>query len=822
MSSVSCRKYSHLSANSALIRPIASASDTSNRLSRAFVSATLAAGFMFGGMSTAHAAVFPADAYHHAHLIAQDEAADIEELIEQLESKDVDERRDAAYALAALGSDAEKAVPALIEAIGDRDPQVVAASLTALARIGPAAEEAIPKLVERMGRRGSQDRYRAAFALGSIGPAAVPVLQEKLSDRRSTTRADAAMALRWVGDDAQKCLIELAMLLDDDSQEVREVAAGTLGEIGAIAEPVVSDRLQARESNNLLATLDALTRIGAQEPKTLEQLKTLLDHSEVDVRMAAIAAIRRSAITPQTQAELALKSLRDRDSNVRAEAIESLTRLGKQVETALPQLVEYLKSDDETLRTAAGQALGRLGSLAEPALQDMVSALGQDEATRTMVLNAFAAMGKPAVDDVLVALDRELIDQDRASETLGRMGPEVSPILMTRLTADNPHHAIVILRAMGDIEDPRPEVTEAIVSFLEVDDLAVRREAIVTLGSRSRVSSEVISLLFQQLDEAEGRLRASLLKTLVQVKAEPSRLQSHLTAALSADEPFLRLAAVESLALLNSIDQLDKEALTRLSHDESLEVRTALAKALSSDKARPESVEALITLLADSSAEVREQAATSTGIRKLSTPEILTALGQLIASEVDSDRSSALDALQTIGASASTTLPQLTKLLESPEPTWRAGASKVLGEFSDSLDTVIPLLIERLKDPDWTVRNAATDALAKFKTDAKPAVPELAHLLLSEEDRVAVRTALRAIDTAGPEAVPALLTGAQHDDGAVRFMSVYLLGKVGPEAKDALPVLRELAEKDQSRLKGFLIRTIESIEGKSADGDGSE
>ena len=119
----------------------------------------------------------------------------IEELIEQLKSSDIQERRDAAWELAELGEAATPAIPALTVALHDKDAQVVAESTRALAAMGSAAESAIDDLLKRMDTGANQGRYRASHALGKIGVAALPKLRERL---RSDQRAGAKSGERCV------------------------------------------------------------------------------------------------------------------------------------------------------------------------------------------------------------------------------------------------------------------------------------------------------------------------------------------------------------------------------------------------------------------------------------------------------------------------------------------------------------------------------------------------------------------------------------------------------------------------------------------------
>ncbi len=78
------------------------------------------------------------------------------------------------------------------------------------------------------------------------------------------------------------------------------------------------------------------------------------------------------------------------------------------------------------------------------------------------------------------------------------------------------------------------------------------------------------------------------------------------------------------------------------------------------------------------------------------------------------------------------------------------------------------------------------------------------------------RGALRSIDDAGPEAVDVLIEGLESDDRRRRYYAMFLLGKIGPAAKDAVPLLKRLLdETDSQRFKGSIQRTIDQIEAES-------
>jgi HEAT repeat protein len=100
-------------------------------------------------------------------------------------SEDIDERRQAAYALAMISSntgldrEANDVLPVLIAGMTDQDEWVRQMSMNALGPMGRHAAPAIPALIVEAANRDSNLRDVAILALGEIGPEAkeaVPAL----------------------------------------------------------------------------------------------------------------------------------------------------------------------------------------------------------------------------------------------------------------------------------------------------------------------------------------------------------------------------------------------------------------------------------------------------------------------------------------------------------------------------------------------------------------------------------------------------------------------------------------------------------------------
>jgi len=107
---------------------------------------------------------------------SHDDARVVDALIQALEDRSVDVRRNAVESLGALR--ARDAVPSLCDLV-ERDPSVGVqrAAITALARLGDA--RAVPVLVHHLETRRDAPPLDAIWALGEIGdPSAVAILSE--------------------------------------------------------------------------------------------------------------------------------------------------------------------------------------------------------------------------------------------------------------------------------------------------------------------------------------------------------------------------------------------------------------------------------------------------------------------------------------------------------------------------------------------------------------------------------------------------------------------------------------------------------------------
>jgi HEAT repeat protein len=108
-------------------------------------------------------------------------------------------------------------------------------------------------------------------------------------------------------------------------------------------------------------------------------------------------------------------------------------------------------------------------------------------------------------------------------------------------------------------------------------------------------------------------------------------------------------------------------------------------------------------------------------------------------------------------------------------------------------------------------RRAALAALAERGPAALPAVADLIPALRDADDEVRERAA-GVLTAIGTEAVPALLAALLPDDAVMRCAVVRVLGRMGPVALDAVPVLT--AALRDPRLKEDAAWALGEIQGR--------
>jgi len=139
--------------------------------------------------------------------------ADLQQLVQQLQSADEGERCAAAEGLARRGDAAQVAAVPLVVACGDRSEEVAQWATGALEELGPPAAADAGPLAALLDEENADVAYWAATLLGRLGPEAegqVPSLGKALAGHpAANVRQRAAWALGRIGPGAAAVADEL-------------------------------------------------------------------------------------------------------------------------------------------------------------------------------------------------------------------------------------------------------------------------------------------------------------------------------------------------------------------------------------------------------------------------------------------------------------------------------------------------------------------------------------------------------------------------------------------------------------------------------------
>ena len=135
-------------------------------------------------------------------------------MIRMLNNKDKYVRRHAVWALGKLGPKAVPAIATLCQSLKDADPRTATGAAQALGEIGSEGAPAVAELAIAMRGTNVVLCRLAAKALSQIGMPALPTLLVHLAHHDPFIKAEAAMAVGWMGPKAEAAIPKLVEILN--------------------------------------------------------------------------------------------------------------------------------------------------------------------------------------------------------------------------------------------------------------------------------------------------------------------------------------------------------------------------------------------------------------------------------------------------------------------------------------------------------------------------------------------------------------------------------------------------------------------------------
>jgi len=227
-------------------------------------------------------------------------------------------------------------------------------------------------------------------------------------------------------------------------------------------------------------------------------------------------------------------------------------------------------------------------------------------------------------------------------------------------------------------------------------------------------------------------------------------------------------------------------------------------------------VAALAKRLSDPDASVRKLALTAAQRFPLDT--IVQSLPQLTAmlghpQESAESRAAAARLIGTLDAAAHDAVPALAKAAAAdPDPAVRSACVLSICRAAPAADAVAALRQVLRQDSQANLRGLAATRLGKLGQATAAVAPELAEALADRDDGVR-RKAADALALSGAAAVAPTMQKLQAPDVAVRRLAVFVLAKLGPDAKPALEALRKLQQDPDAEIKQLAELAVRRIEG---------
>ncbi len=711
--------------------------------------------------------------------------------VKDLSAQDKQVRREAALKLGKMGATAKGAVPDLIKALSDSDRQVVSNALTALGNIGPAATEAIQPLIDAMGggNRGKFRRFdgkqqilvHAADTLSRIGPESIPPLVKALQGDDVSKREGAAMALGEIGASAHDGIPALVTNLGHSDPEMQHAAADALAQIGPESVKPVTEALGASEPRMRQGAAFALAGLGkaakSAAPKLVEVTQWEADGT---TRIALLGALTSVGVAPTNSVPLLIKSLRSTDDAERHAAINGLAA-ARPADLAVNALQGLLSENDPAIRKQAARTLSRMGSHAAPAVNALIACAkaAPDDTTFTEALSQAGEAALPALLQELSTPAGPEVHQDWVFRTLRDMGSSAMPALIAGLTSSSAPVRAAAVRALGDLPIESPKVVKT------VSDLA---------------------------KDSDADVRAAALRTLSNVRTERDSALPRLEAALNDSAPQVRKAAAAGLVSLGAVGKISVPGLLDLMGDPDTATQTAAVRALGD--LGPAAISA-VPVLIDKLSNAALQSTAAEALGKIGAPSE-PAIPRLLEMARGKDRELQIVSLQAMGAigqPADQVLPALYDGLKSDDFQLRYVSLQGLAKAETDKDKLLPVLLNALQEQTGgRMRRVAAQSLKTYGDKAQPAIPALIAMLDRDMDRAIALETLRAIHVRD---VNPLLTALNHKDANVRAFACESLGDLGPDAKEAVPVLEQKAQGDSEVVRGAAKKALERIQANS-------
>jgi HEAT repeat protein len=397
----------------------------------------------------------------------------------------------------------------------------------------------------------------------------------------------------------------------------------------------------------------------------------------------------------------------------------------------------------------------------------------------------------PRIRRAFPALKEALRDSDPtvrqyAAEALGYTGPQALPVLLDLLDSEESRYG-----AITGLQHMEPDALPEVLRRLANGETRQRRAAAAAMRLVGQRSGEVGPALRLALNDPDGLVRVEAMESLRATRPNQSVALPSILKLLKDTDAEVRLRGIAMLWDAGIENETAIRAVEKLLNDPDKRIRVSAVGRLG--QLDPRQSAAMLALardgLKDADEAVRERA--------------LSAIYQIVHGNDDAIRAALPDVMAFLGSHKR----QPKKLIQ--QILWN------LSSLEPEAKDIVPALVSMVRDAEPEIRDQAARILA-YQFSSDPAVKSvLPHGIQRAPQKVRLEaTAILLTLKRRPEnLVPGLVDLLQETSRAAsRSQAAYVLGEMGPEAKEAMPALRSALEDKSPMVRHSALLAILRIE----------
>ncbi len=389
-------------------------------------------------------------------------------LTEALKDPDAAVRRKAATALGAIGPEAKPmAFTPLLGLLRDKEPTVTDAAADALSKLGKPEREHTRAVADLLSHPNEPVRRFALIALTELGPAATEAGDALVAfldtEKAPALRKQCLLALAQVRPGSKEVLQAYTNALADADAEVSKTAASGLGKLGTEggALPTLLRGLDHANPEVVQICQEALNR-GPISKDHVMTLRQALPGTKETVRLVILGLLGKLGPDAAPAVPGIMEVLKVGEADSRKEAVNLLGQIGPPARAAGPAIAARLKDADPAYRLEIVKTLKKIDA---PEIKDAIPFLVKglkienteaeaEKAQRKQVSEALVEIGKPAVEPLMKALEKDFQGRDPVN------GEARIQVLKTLQGIGNPAYSTPLHNRLNAIvkEDPFPTV----------------------------------------------------------------------------------------------------------------------------------------------------------------------------------------------------------------------------------------------------------------------------------------------------------------------------------------------------------------------------